>query len=325
MRKTKETKHNDVFISYRRDGGDQTAKLIQQALEKRGYRVFFDVESLHACNFNTALLAEIDACTDFIVVLPPNALDRCVNEDDWLRREIEQALQGDKNIIPIMMRGFEFPDNLPASIDPIRHRNGLTATTDLFDAYITKMCGFLRSKPVIKRKKRLGTLLIAAAAVALIALGALTLPALTTGAGTQSTGQKTAKSAVGLYSEMLKLENGDEAKANYRVAYAYYYGTEDVEPDMDKALQYAKSSALLKDSRAMVLTALIYKDQGQYEETFKWYTAAAKAGSSAGYYGLGTLYAKGLSVKQDLDKAKQYYQKAADMGNEQAKTALKAF
>ena len=30
----------DIFISYRRDGGDHTAKIIRDALTERGYKTF---------------------------------------------------------------------------------------------------------------------------------------------------------------------------------------------------------------------------------------------------------------------------------------------
>ena len=34
------TDNYDIFISYRRDGGAQYARILQLELEKRGYRVF---------------------------------------------------------------------------------------------------------------------------------------------------------------------------------------------------------------------------------------------------------------------------------------------
>ena len=36
----------DIFISYRRDGGDTLAQLIYDRLTDRGYSVFLDIESL---------------------------------------------------------------------------------------------------------------------------------------------------------------------------------------------------------------------------------------------------------------------------------------
>ena len=42
----------DIFISYRRDGGDTLSQLIYDRLTHRGYRVFLDIESLNAGKFN---------------------------------------------------------------------------------------------------------------------------------------------------------------------------------------------------------------------------------------------------------------------------------
>ena len=137
----------DIFLSYRREHGIKDAMLLKNALEDRGYSVFLDLNSLQAGQFDEQLYQRIDECTDFIVVLPPNALDRCVNEDDWVRMEIERAHAGNKNIIPIMLEGFFFPDELPESIDFIRRTHGLKPSFDYFDAFIDKLVRFLKSEP----------------------------------------------------------------------------------------------------------------------------------------------------------------------------------
>lgn len=143
--------HNyDVFISYRRDGGEATAKMLRDKLDSLGYRVFFDVESLRSGNFNTALYEVIDECKDFLLVLSPNSLNRCQNEGDWVRLEIEHALEKNLNIIPIMLRGFSFPTELPPSIAAIRYKNGIESNYQFFDAFIDKLRSFLVSPP---RKK----------------------------------------------------------------------------------------------------------------------------------------------------------------------------
>ena len=104
---------HDIFISYRRDGGEMPAMLIFQALQERGYRVFCDVEVLNAGKFNEALLNSIRACKDFLLVCSPHALDRCSEPDDWVRQEIAEAIRDEKNIVPIMMKDFQFPETLP--------------------------------------------------------------------------------------------------------------------------------------------------------------------------------------------------------------------
>ena len=128
-----------IFISYRRDGGDITAKLICEALKHRGYDTFYDYDALKGGVFDAQIRQEIINCTDMVLVLPQNALDRCVNDDDWVRQEVALALEKGKNIVPVMLRGFEFPEVLPEDIDKVRYYNGVRFYMEFFDAVIDKI------------------------------------------------------------------------------------------------------------------------------------------------------------------------------------------
>ena len=130
---------NQIFISYRREGADVTAKLICEALKNRGYTVFYDFDALKGGFFDSKILNAIQGCNDVILVLPCNGLDRCVNDDDWVRQEISYAIKNKKNIIPVMLNGFEFPASLPEDIDQIRRYNGVRFLMDYFDAVIDKI------------------------------------------------------------------------------------------------------------------------------------------------------------------------------------------
>lgn len=121
----------DVFISYRRDGGDSFAMILKNELKDRGLKVFHDIESLRSGDFNKQLYQEIERSKKVVLVLPPNALDRCINDsNDWVRLEIEHAINCGKDIIPIMMRGFVFPAGLPAPLDTISKYQGLEPRMD---------------------------------------------------------------------------------------------------------------------------------------------------------------------------------------------------
>lgn len=144
----------DIFISYRRDGGEMLAHILYERLKDSEYSVFQDVESLRSGDFNTALYGVIENCQDFVLILSPGALDRCVNPDDWVKNEIVYALEHGKNIIPVMMRGFEWPDTLPPEIEALRFKNGLTASTEYFDNFLEKLFSFLISKKERKAVKR---------------------------------------------------------------------------------------------------------------------------------------------------------------------------
>lgn len=145
------SKHNNinnaVFISYRRDGGDVMAQLLNDHLVEKGYNVFYDIESIPSGDFLEKLDEEIGKCVDFLLILPPNGLDRCKNEDDIVRREIRLALKLKKNIIPVMMRGFVFPDEIPEDISKIKYANGvLIDNMNFFNAKIDKVVSMLFSK-----------------------------------------------------------------------------------------------------------------------------------------------------------------------------------
>lgn len=128
-----------IFISYRRDGGEALAQLLYERLTEDGYKVFLDVESLRSGMFNTAIFDKIDKCTDFLLILPPHGLDRCKAQNDWVRLEIEHAIKEGKNIVPIRMRNFEFPDELPDSLSGLPFYEGIRADFELFDGVMKKL------------------------------------------------------------------------------------------------------------------------------------------------------------------------------------------
>ena len=108
----------DIFISYRRDGGKEWARSLKSELDRRGYRVFWDFDELKDGIFDRRIMDAIDSSPIFIVLLSPHALDRCVNEDDGVRREIEYALLHDRHVVPIDPdRSFSgFPPDIPEEL-----------------------------------------------------------------------------------------------------------------------------------------------------------------------------------------------------------------
>ncbi|MBI9061814.1 MAG: TIR domain-containing protein [Marinilabiliaceae bacterium] len=136
-----------IFISYRRQGGFETANLIAEKLRNAGYSVFLDIESLREGLFNEQLLNVIEGCKDFILVLPEKGLERCANEEDWVRREIEHALKQNKNIIPVFIQGFEFPEKMPNGLEELINYQGVNyVSNEYFNAFQDRLKGFLKAK-----------------------------------------------------------------------------------------------------------------------------------------------------------------------------------
>ena len=117
-----------IFISYRRDGGDAMAYLLWERLLSHGYKVFFDVDSLGAGKFDARILKDIEKSSHVLLVLSPNALDRSQDKDDWVRKEIVHAVKCDKTIIPIILRGFKWPERFPKGMEGLDRYNGIEMT-----------------------------------------------------------------------------------------------------------------------------------------------------------------------------------------------------
>jgi membrane-associated phospholipid phosphatase len=135
-----------AFISYRRGQGSQLARVIHSELERRGIPCFLDVDDLQAEHFDDRLLQEIEKAPNFILVLSPGALDRCREPEDWLRREVVHAMKMKRNIVPLMVEGFQFPtpDQLPEDMKDLWRHNGVTYSHEYFTATLDKLQGFLK-------------------------------------------------------------------------------------------------------------------------------------------------------------------------------------
>lgn len=128
-----------VFISYRREQGGDFAGRISDSLKAKGIQTFFDVDSMKSGCFDSQIFENIDKADAVLVILSPNALDRCVDENDWVRKEIKRALEKEKKIIPIFMNGFNFPNNLPEDIAKLPFYEGVTHSFELFSMFIDKL------------------------------------------------------------------------------------------------------------------------------------------------------------------------------------------
>jgi tetratricopeptide (TPR) repeat protein len=130
-----------VFISYRRTNVFN-ALAIYQNLTAHGFDVFFDYESIKSGSFEQIILNQIAARAHFVVLLTPSALERCNEPGDWLRREIEHALDSKRNIVPLMFEGFSFRDvqqYLTGRLAILSSYNAITVPAEYFDAAMHRL------------------------------------------------------------------------------------------------------------------------------------------------------------------------------------------
>ena len=309
-----------IFISYRREGGDSLARSIYERLDKDGYECFFDNETLGAGRFDTALYDQIDECTDFLLILPPNGLARYNNEEDYVRLEIERAIEKQKNIIPIMMSDFEFPkeEYLPESMKTIPKLQSLRWSMEFFSECIQKLetPKYLKSTPrknldsneISKSKtckNNISTFIKVILIVIICTIVYFFFPK------TQSSNKLAISAEITIGSED-EVSIEDHLKAN--PVEQITFGIQEASgEDTPKTFEDYLKSAENGDSDAMLnVAACYYKGEGvaqNWNKGFKWAKKSAESDNPSGMFAVAMLYSWGLGVEKNKDYARKYFAK----------------
>ncbi|MGO9199276.1 MAG: TIR domain-containing protein [Limisphaerales bacterium] len=153
-----------IFISYRRDSGAAAARLLREALCSRRFPVFMDVEDLRAGQYRDILSSQVEACSDFILVLTPGSLERCLQEGDWVAREVAEALRLKKNIVPVSFEEVNWPEDLPPDMVELRDFQVCRLSNEYFSPSVHRLIECLSARP-----RSAKPVLVAAGVLALLA------------------------------------------------------------------------------------------------------------------------------------------------------------
>jgi hypothetical protein len=134
---------SNIFISYRRaDSADVTGRIYDRLTGYFGKAaVFKDVDSIPlGIDFKEHLKEAVRKCRIFLVVIGDRWLEapgsmqenRLLDPVDFVRIEIESALEQGIVIIPLLVRGASMPseEKLPPSLRKLIYRNGIPIRSD---------------------------------------------------------------------------------------------------------------------------------------------------------------------------------------------------
>ena len=137
-----------VFISYRhKDWG--IARQIADQLQRRinGF-VFFDERSIDQADFERSILSHLRQSQVVVVIVTENtfAAERIRQSDDWIRREMKEALYQGKDIVPVRINApFPPAHQLPPDIQGITRMNSLVLHPGprVFEASLQNLIDFI--------------------------------------------------------------------------------------------------------------------------------------------------------------------------------------
>ncbi len=134
-----------VFISYRREGGAETARLMRYELREREFAPFLDVEDLPSGHFDSYLLEKVSTSANFLLIVSRNVFEGCKSENDWLRKEIATALKAQSNVVPLVKEDADPPRTveLPDVLHELPKYNCVKYSHDYYQATIEKLLQFL--------------------------------------------------------------------------------------------------------------------------------------------------------------------------------------
>jgi len=318
----------DIFISYRRDGGGADARMMYDRLTKEGYSVSFDMDTLKNGNFNEELLRRVAECKNFIVLLSKGCFDRtlngCKREDDWMRIELATALFNKKNIVTVMLPGFEFPPKLPPDIDAIRFKNGPKYDLYYLDSFYERLKkDFLQkdADPADSEEAATGE-----EVVSVDAEEATYDESLDEVFGDDAAYWKVEAEAVYnsisrvlVYEELKKIDDAwSEAEENRKEGGDHKHSSR-------KYMEVIELCGKIKPCSIPFVTRLVGDGIDPHKKGwFKQALAKAQLGDAAYQYGVGMLYADGISVARDSSSAFRWFERAAQKGHIQAISAIGA-
>lgn len=142
-RKINPKSFKNIFISYRRsDSADIAGRIYDRLIEKYGKNpIFKDVDSIPlGVDFREHLGMTVSECNVLLAIIGDRWVDasdatgkkRLEDPADFVRIEIESALERGIPVIPLLVRGAQMPseENLPSSLRKLTFRNGMQIRPD---------------------------------------------------------------------------------------------------------------------------------------------------------------------------------------------------
>lgn len=161
-----------IFLNYRRDDASGYAGRLRDSLEagvgeESGFReeqIFRDIDTIPpGADFRTYINEAVASCDVFLAIIGKQWLNsadkkgrrRLASPADFVRVEIEAALQKDVPVVPVLVQDAKMPSQsrLPKSISELCRRNAFELSDGRWPYDVGRLVTWLKSEERKKREK----------------------------------------------------------------------------------------------------------------------------------------------------------------------------
>lgn len=133
-----------IFISYRRKSWPFTHRLAEELSQRLSAEIFVDFTGVDETVFERAILRNLRASDAVLLVISEHTFaDRVHRDDDWVRREIREALVHQIPLILVCVEGLLPPPGLPEDIKEVARMQGINFYPEYFAAAVDRLAEFV--------------------------------------------------------------------------------------------------------------------------------------------------------------------------------------
>lgn len=333
---------SQVFLSYRRDDSpDAAGRIHDRLVSQYGHeRLFMDVDNIPpGLDFRVIIDEAVGRCQIFLAVIGPGwiaAADhagrvRLENPADFVRLEIEAALNREIPVIPVLVGDAPMPrpEQLPDSLQSLAFRNAINVRRNPdFHHDVGRLISWMEKlleprKPVRKPRPSRQNL---------AALQDVELKQKAAAESAYAEGEKyyhgigvpiDFAAAAHHYREAAELNH---AAAQFTLGWLFRNGW-GVTQDYAEAVLWYQKAAAQNHADAQRNMGLAYRYGWgvpvDLSEALRWFRLAAAHNLAAAQHNIAVIYEEGLGVPKDITEAQRWYRMAAGNGYKKANDAIR--
>ena len=144
-----------LFISYRRKSWAFAHRLVDELGKRLDAKIFIDLTGIDEPDFEKSILGNLRNSDAVLLIVTEYTFlpDRIQQPEDWIRREINEALKLSKPIVLVSVDGHLPPSDLPDDIRDITRYEAIKFYPEFFIPAVERLTDFINRTTLIPLQK----------------------------------------------------------------------------------------------------------------------------------------------------------------------------